>query len=81
MANLTLPLPDDLYAQLQGLATGQNRSIAEQATELLKTAIAAELTRHSQAILLAEIGRDRWTPSGAISDSVTLLREIRGYDD
>lgn len=81
MANLTLPLPDDLYAQLQGLATGQNRSIAEQAPELLKTAIAVELNRHAQSILLAEIGRARWTPPEAIPDSVTLLREIRGYDN
>jgi antitoxin FitA len=81
MAQLnTLEIPDALYTQIQGLALSQNRSVNDQVVQLLQLALPAESPSQVQAKILAEIHSSQWTPTQEIPDSVTLLREMRGYD-
>lgn len=72
-------VPDDLYAQLQDLATVQNRSISAQVVHLLDTALQSELQRQAQIDILAGIRRRRSLrlPNVSELDSLTLLREDR----
>ncbi|MFH7244144.1 MAG: hypothetical protein ACHWZW_15000 [Spirulina sp.] len=76
-----LEIPDALYTQIQGMALSQSRSMNEQIVALLQRALDIEAQRHSQAKILQEIHQARWTPPEIVPDSVTLLREIRGYDE
>ncbi|MBA3924332.1 MAG: hypothetical protein H0X31_22565 [Nostocaceae cyanobacterium] len=79
MAQLnTLEIPDALYTQIQGLALSKNRSVNDQVVQLLQLALQGE--PQSQAQILAEIRASQWIPTQEIPDSVTLLRQIRGYD-
>ncbi|MBD2429529.1 hypothetical protein [Phormidium sp. FACHB-1136] len=75
-----LEIPDALYTQIQGMALSQSRSMNKQIVALLQRALDIEAQRQSQAKILQEIHQSRWTPPGIAPDSVTLLREIRGYD-
>lgn len=77
----TLEIPDELFTQIQGMAHFQSRSINEQIVTLLQQALEAEMRRQTQASLLQEIHQARWMPPAMMADSVSLLREIRGYDD
>jgi hypothetical protein len=77
----TLEIPDDLYIQIQGLALSASRSVNEQIVKLLQQALASEALCQTQATLLQEIHQSRWKPSQTVPDSVSLLREIRGYDE
>ncbi len=72
-------VPDDLYAQLQDLATVQNRSISAQVVHLLDSALQFELQRQAQIEILAGIRRRRSLRSANESelDSLALLREDR----
>lgn len=76
-----LEIPDALYTQIQGMALSQSRSINEQIVTLLQRALEIEAQRQSQAKVLQEIHQARWRPPAIAPDSVTLLREIRGYDE
>jgi hypothetical protein len=75
-----LEIPDALYTQIQDMALSQSRSMNEQIVALLQLALDIEAQRQSQAKILQEVHQSRWTPPGIAFDSVTLLREIRGYD-
>ncbi|MBE9141084.1 hypothetical protein IQ254_28445 [Nodosilinea sp. LEGE 07088] len=77
----TLEIPDSLYTQIQGMALSQSRSINEPILTLLQRALEIETQRQSQAKILQDIHQTRWRPSAIAPDSVTLLREIRGYDE
>ncbi|WP_035986414.1 hypothetical protein [Leptolyngbya sp. KIOST-1] len=77
----SLEIPDVLYTQIQGMALSQSRSINEQIVKLLQRALEIEAQRQSQTKILQEIHQARWTPPTIAPDSVTLLREIRGYDE
>ncbi|HKZ84932.1 MAG TPA: hypothetical protein VJ793_14865 [Anaerolineae bacterium] len=72
-------VPDELYARIQQLANAQNRSLSAQVISLLDQALQAEAARHSQARLLANIRRRRFSYSTETRtpDSVKLLREDR----
>lgn len=76
-----LEIPDVLYGQIQGMALSQSRSINEQIVALLQRALDIEAQRQNQARILQNIHQARWTPPAIALDSVTLLREIRGYDE
>lgn len=76
-----LEIPDALYTQIQGMALSQSRSMNEQIVALLQRALDIETQRQSQANVLQEIHQARWTSPEIAPDSVTLLREIRGYDE
>lgn len=76
-----LEIPDVLYSQIQGMALSQSRSINEQIVALLQRAMDIEAQRQNQAKILQEIHQARWMPPAIAPDSVTLLREIRGYDE
>lgn len=76
-----LDIPDALYTQIQGMALSQSRSINEQIVALLQRALEIEAQRQNQAKILQEIYQARWTPTAIAPDSVTILREIRGYDE
>ncbi len=77
----TLEIPDDLYIQIQGLASSESRSLNDQIVKLLQQALEAEALRQTQATLLQEIHQSRWKSPQTVPDSVSLLREIRGYDE
>ncbi|MGC9525063.1 MAG: hypothetical protein ACP5D7_05930 [Limnospira sp.] len=77
----TIEIPDELFTQIQGMALSQSRSINEQIVTLLQQALEAEIQRQTQARLLQEIHQARWTPPATVTDSVAILRDIRGYDD
>jgi hypothetical protein len=76
-----LEIPDALYTQIQGMALSQSRSINEQIVTLLQRALDLETQRQNQAKILQDIHQARWTSPAIAPDSVTLLREIRGYDE
>lgn len=76
----TLEIPDDLYAQIKGMAQSQARSIDEQVLALIEKALAVEKRKQHQSNILSEIYEARWTPTQSIPDSVELIRENRGYD-
>lgn len=76
-----LEIPDAFYSQIQGMALSQSRSINEPIVALLQRALDLETQRQNQAKILQGIHQARWTPSAIAPDSVTLLREIRGYDE
>lgn len=76
-----LEIPEELYTQIQRMALSQSCSINEQIVTLLQRALAAEIQRQTQAKVLQEIQQARWIPPQAVPDSVTVLREIRGYDE
>jgi len=76
-----LEIPDALYTQIQGMALSQSRSINEQIVTLLQRALDIEAQRKNQTKVLQDIHQARWTPPAIAPDSVTLLREIRGYDE
>ncbi|WP_162139129.1 hypothetical protein [Synechococcus sp. PCC 7336] len=77
----TLEIPDELYSQIQGMAFSQSRSINEQIVSLLQQVLDVEMQQQTQSRLLQEIHRARWTPPPTVPDSVSILREIRGYDE
>ena len=74
-----LEIPDDLYGQIEELQTLQLRSIPEKIVGLLRQAIEVELRRQKQLQILESIRADRWVSDQCL-DSVSVLREIRGYD-
>ena len=74
-----LEIPDDLYGQIEELRTLELRSVPEKIVVLLRQAIEVELRRHKQLQILESIRADRWVPDQGL-DSVSVLREIRGYD-
>lgn len=76
-----LEIPDELFTQIQGMALSRSRSINEQIVTLLQQALEGEMQRQTQAKLLQEIHQARWTPPAPVTDSVAILRDIRGYDD
>lgn len=76
-----LEIPEELYTQIQRMTLSQSCSINEQIVTLLQRALAAEIQRQTQAKVLQEIQQARWIPPQAVPDSVTVLREIRGYDE
>ncbi len=82
MAQLQLlDIPDELYNQLQTLASRQNRPLDAEIVHLLQKVIVLERVQQEQHQLLQTIQQTRWYPDQVVPDSVTLLREIRGYDD
>ncbi|MFZ4676801.1 MAG: XRE family transcriptional regulator [Nodosilinea sp.] len=71
---------------LEAYGISQNKlavtmGINEQIVALLQRALDTEAQRQSQAKVLQDIHQARWTPPAIAPDSVTLLREIRGYDE
>ncbi len=72
-------VPDDLYTRIQQLARAQNRSMSAQVISLLDQALQAEEARRSQARVLANIRRRRFSYSSKAKalESVKLLREDR----
>jgi predicted transcriptional regulator len=82
MAQLqSIDIPDDLYGQLQTLASQQNRPVEVEVIHLLRQSIQVELSRAAQTQFLTEIKQGCWQSDQPIPDSAALLREIRGYDD
>lgn len=76
-----LNIPDDLYVQIQRLASAQNHSVNDEVIRLLQQALQIEALRQAQFRLIDEIRQTRWASPQAVPDSVLLLREIRGYDE
>ena len=70
-------IPEDLYAQIQSLATEQSRSISAEVIMLLQTALEQEKIRREQVKLLAGIRRRRraYRSKQGGFDSVRMLRE------
>ncbi len=76
-----LNISDDLYVQIQRLASAQNRSVNDEVVRLLQQALQTEALRQAQFRLIDEIRQTRWTSLQPVPDSVLLLRESRGYDE
>jgi plasmid stability protein len=76
-----IDIPDELYVQLQMLASQQNRPMEAEVVHLLRQSIQVELSRNAQTEFLTEMKQGCWQPEQPIPDSAALLREIRGYDD
>ncbi|HBL13052.1 MAG TPA: hypothetical protein DD379_16970 [Cyanobacteria bacterium UBA11162] len=74
--NISLQPDQEKFVQSQ-LATGKYKTVEQVITEALK--LLEE--RNRQAKLLADIRLHQWQPAYEIPDSVTLLRQLRGYDD
>ena len=82
MAQLQLlDIPDELYHQLQTLASQQDRPLEAEILHLLQKVIVSELVQQKQHQLLQDIQQTRWHPDQPVPDTVALLREARGYDD
>jgi hypothetical protein len=67
-----------LLEQIRELAAAHNRTMAAEAVRLIHCGLAADLLGKSQAELLGELRRRRFTPPAGTPDSVELLREDRG---
>jgi plasmid stability protein len=76
-----IDIPDDLYGQLQMLASQQNRPMEAEVVHLLRQSIQVELSRDEQTQFLAKMKQGCWRPEQPIPDSATLLRKIRKYND
>ncbi len=76
-----LDIPDELYHQLELLASTQNRPLEAEIVYLLEKGIQQETIRQKQSQVLRKVKQNLWQPDKPVPDSVTLLREIRGYDD
>ena len=76
-----LNIPDELYHQLELLASTQNRPLEAEIVYLLEKGIQQETIRQKQSQVLRKVKQNLWKPDEPVPDSVTLLREIRGYDD
>lgn len=74
--NITLQLEQEQFVQSQ-LATGKYKTVEQVITKALR--LLEE--RNRPAKLLADIRLHQWQPPHDIPDSVTLLRQLRGYDD
>ena len=75
-----IDIPDELYNQLQTLASQQNRSLEAEVVHLLQKSIQVELSCAAQTRFLTEIKQGCWQSEHPIPDSAALLREVRGYD-
>ena len=76
-----LNIPDELYHQLELLASTQNRPLEAEIVYLLEKGIQQETIRQKQSQVLRKIKQNLWKPDEPVPDSVTLLREIRGSRD
>jgi hypothetical protein len=76
-----LNIPDELYHQLELLASTRNRPLEAEIVYLLEKGIQQETIRQRQSQVLRKVKQNLWKPDKPVPDSVTLLREVRGYDD
>jgi plasmid stability protein len=72
-------IPDEIYLQIQALATKRNRSLSAEVVFLLQHALDEEKMRREQSRLLSDIRRRRMAQKRRQKalDSVRLLREDR----
>ncbi len=78
MPTLHLPdVPAEVYDELRRRAAAHQSTAEAEAVAVLQRGLAVEPTPASQAELLDELRRRRFTPPPGTPDSVELLREDR----
>lgn len=71
-------LPQDLYEQIQQLASARHTAVGEEMVRLLRLALQQEEGRRAlHAAILDDLRRKRWTPPPGTPASLKLLREDR----
>ena len=71
-------IPDDLYAQLNRLASSESQSLSAEVVRLLSQAVEERDRRSSQKRILSSLRRRRFVPRAGAPESLELLREDRG---
>lgn len=71
-------VPEEVYEELQKLATAHHRTLEAEAVCLLHQLLLKQPSSRSQAELLAELRRRSFIPPPGTPDSVALLAEDRG---
>ncbi len=74
-------IPDKVYTQAQRIAEAQGRSLSAYVIMVLEQAIEDEKVRRRSSQALANIRRRRRPLPPGAPDIVTMLRQMRGYDD
>jgi antitoxin FitA len=74
-------IPDKVYSQARRIAQAQGRSLSAYVVTVLEQAIEDEKVRRRRSQALANIRRRRRPLPPGAPDSVTMLRQMRGYDE